>query len=310
MSPRYSFIFLLILIILLIACQGVETSNPPTQTPTAEIAVAATATQPPTATPQPDPTASPTQPPPATLPIKIVPIPSDEPSLEAQEYYYKGLTYYAAGLTGEAIASFEQAIVLSPDYVLAYQHRGDAYRQMEQYEQARADYLRVLELTTDPTIRAEVEVALQETNKGLAGQLQQPNTPTPNPSPTPEITLAEPRGPLVAIPFDQPTALMLGQVGELEERNIKIQFHDVLEDSRCPTQVECVWSGQARVLIGVQIVDIEALLELNTVPAFKENVASISGYKIRLAGLDPHPEDPDRKIPKEDYVVTLVVSKE
>ena len=34
--------------------------------------------------------------------------------------------------------------------------------------------------------------------------------------------------------------------------NLRLQFDQVLEDSRCPTQVECVWTGQARIAIVVQ----------------------------------------------------------
>lgn len=74
----------------------------------------------------------------------------DKPPVEAESEYHKGLTYLAAGLTEEAIASLTKAITLYPTYAEAYQYRGDAYRLLRCYDLARTDYRQVLAL--NPTV--------------------------------------------------------------------------------------------------------------------------------------------------------------
>lgn len=42
-------------------------------------------------------------------------------------------------------------------------------------------------------------------------------------------------------------------VGEYQEVNdIEITFLEVLEDSRCPKDVDCVWAGQAKIKIAIK----------------------------------------------------------
>ena len=48
---------------------------------------------------------------------------------ETQDFYDMGLVYYLAGAFEEAIASFSQAIALTPDYAQAYLYRGLAYQE-------------------------------------------------------------------------------------------------------------------------------------------------------------------------------------
>jgi hypothetical protein len=42
------------------------------------------------------------------------------------------------------------------------------------------------------------------------------------------------------------------QDGLIPSERLRIRFADVMEDSRCPTQVECFWTGQARIAVSVQ----------------------------------------------------------
>jgi tetratricopeptide (TPR) repeat protein len=46
----------------------------------------------------------------------------------------------------EALADFNRAVELDPDYVWAFASRGDTYRQMKQYDQALADLNQAVEL--------------------------------------------------------------------------------------------------------------------------------------------------------------------
>ena len=49
----------------------------------------------------------------------------------------------------EAIADYDEAIRLEPDYAEAYNHRGIARRNLERYEEAIADYDEAIRLRPD-----------------------------------------------------------------------------------------------------------------------------------------------------------------
>jgi hypothetical protein len=94
----------------------------------------------------------------------------------------------------------------------------------------------------------------------------------------------------------------------LKGEGLRIKFVEVMEDSRCPADVKCVWAGNAAVRLDVSIRGRGSKSPtLNTTgnsPPF-----DYRGYKIRLVELSPYPRS-DRKIAAGDYVVTLLVNKE
>jgi hypothetical protein len=103
-----------------------------------------------------------------------------------------------------------------------------------------------------------------------------------------------------------------GQEGLIPSENLRLRFTDVLEDSRCPTQVECFWTGQARISIAVQPEGGgSTTVEFNTNPAPGQTVeeATVGRYSVELQSLDPYPQTPEDPISFEDYRATLVVRK-
>ena len=50
----------------------------------------------------------------------------------------------------------------------------------------------------------------------------------------------------------QEFSLRGGQEATISGENLRLRFTDVLEDSRCPTEVECFWTGQARIAVAVE----------------------------------------------------------
>ena len=60
-----------------------------------------------------------------------------------------GAVKSALGNHEAAIADFDQAIYLKPDYVVAYCNRGIAKRKLEKYEEAIADYNQAIRLKSD-----------------------------------------------------------------------------------------------------------------------------------------------------------------
>jgi tetratricopeptide (TPR) repeat protein len=252
----------------------------------------------------PEPTATPTAT--ARLTATPTPIPTPEIDSEAQNFYYKGLTYAAAGLTEEAVASFDQAIALQADYALAYLERGKLYMQQRQLDQARTDFQYALEYNLDPAVKGEIQSLLQQlASAPTATATLQVEQATP----TPQATVIIASGPAIEAQLGQPFSLPLGGTATLEEANLTLVFQSVLEDSRCPRQIECFWAGQVRIMIEAQQEGTAAVtFELNNNPPLKQDTITYAGYEIQLLQIDPYPEAPGQPIPPEAYQATLVVN--
>jgi hypothetical protein len=103
-----------------------------------------------------------------------------------------------------------------------------------------------------------------------------------------------------------------GQEAMFGDGDLRVRFAELLEDSRCPTEVECFWTGQARIAVVVQAVGSpQTTVYFNTNPAPSENVQSAKSgaYTVDLKSLDPYPKTPDDPISFEDYKATLVVRR-
>ena len=90
-----------------------------------------------------------------------------------------------------------------------------------------------------------------------------------------------------------------------------MRFSELLEDSRCPTEVECFWTGQARIAVIVQPTGRPSTTAyFNTNPAPGENVHTVRAgeYSVELK-LEPYPRTPDDPISFEDYRATLLVGR-
>ncbi len=90
--------------------------------------------------------------------------------------------------------------------------------------------------------------------------------------------------------------------------NIAIRFSGVLEDSRCPADVTCVWAGNARAELGVGPPrgtqgPTEQVL-LNTMEGEKSGESW--GLRVTLVDLTPAPMS-TQPIPPESYLVRVKV---
>lgn len=105
--------------------------------------------------------------------------------------------------------------------------------------------------------------------------------------------------------------LRAGQRITLKEGNLRIKFASVENESRCPTNVTCVWAGNATVLLEIGTRNGRGKsLKLNTSGSEKlSDEGKYRDYKVKLVGLSPYPQD-GRNIAARDYTVTLLVSKE
>ena len=86
------------------------------------------------------------------------------------------------------------------------------------------------------------------------------------------------------------------------ENKLILRMDSVLNDSRCPSNVECVWEGNAEVRFLFTVDSIQTDFTLNTNGGMQFNSDTvISGYSIKLLDLSPYPEDPGEILQVEYY---------
>ena len=104
--------------------------------------------------------------------------------------------------------------------------------------------------------------------------------------------------------------LKVGQEVIVKEAGIKVSLNSIVEDSRCPKGVNCIWAGNAKVSVKLSKAKGDTAsassVELNTYAGDKSS--TYEGYEVRLVSLDPYPKD-GVKTGKDDYVATLMVCK-
>jgi hypothetical protein len=110
------------------------------------------------------------------------------------------------------------------------------------------------------------------------------------------------------VSLGQEFSLYMGETADMEGEELQIRFLDVVEDSRCPTGVTCVWEG--RVSCMVEITYLESLHRvaltqpgLTSWPAEKPFLR----YQIEFR-VEPYPEA-GKEIEKDEYQLVLRVTK-
>ena len=91
------------------------------------------------------------------------------------------------------------------------------------------------------------------------------------------------------------------------ENNLVLRMDSVLNDSRCPSNVQCVWEGNAEVRFLFTVDSIQTDFVLNTHGGNNFNSDTvISGYSIKLLNLLPYPENPGEILQVEYYSEVMV----
>jgi hypothetical protein len=115
-------------------------------------------------------------------------------------------------------------------------------------------------------------------------------------------------GPVAAV-LGTPFELPQGAVAKIDTERLEIRFVEVLEDSRCPPNVQCVWAGRARIRVSVSQ-DGNGLgdLELSTLDQAQDKAPKLAGYRFTFVAVAPGPPAAGGPIP-DHYVATLRVEK-
>ena len=87
---------------------------------------------------------------------------------------------------------------------------------------------------------------------------------------------------------------------------LNVRFVELVEDSRCPTDTNCVWAGNAKIKIKVTGFGRTQDLTLDTNGPTQS--ATALGYVIKLVGLTPHPRS-NIRINRNGYVATFEATK-
>ncbi|HKG90652.1 MAG TPA: hypothetical protein VKA84_02100, partial [Gemmatimonadaceae bacterium] len=107
----------------------------------------------------------------------------------------------------------------------------------------------------------------------------------------------------------QPFDLAFGQSADLTGTNLRLTFTRVAGDSRCPTDVQCVWEGDAEIAVRIDRGGTPAgTAELHTSAGGGglREVDYDGHLVIALQSLAPAPRS-GHPIPDAGYVATLLV---
>ena len=95
------------------------------------------------------------------------------------------------------------------------------------------------------------------------------------------------------------------QTLSIQPQGIMIQLVNVT-DSRCPSDVTCIWAGQVSVDLALQMNENNNLLTLVS-SAGNSSAKSFSNYVVHLVKVDPYPTS-TKHLQLSDYVITLKVT--
>jgi hypothetical protein len=93
----------------------------------------------------------------------------------------------------------------------------------------------------------------------------------------------------------------------VEKRSrIKVEFLEMMDDSRCPIDTTCIWAGNAHIKIHVSKNGKSKTMELNS--TVKNSDSTFAGYEFKLAALTPVPRS-NIRIDRNGYVATISMTK-
>ena len=107
------------------------------------------------------------------------------------------------------------------------------------------------------------------------------------------------------VELDKAFTIKIGQKAVIQGTSLKIKFTSVTDDSRCPQDVTCAWSGNAKVNLDAVFKKKLASFALNTNLMPKEN--AFKGYSVKLLSLTPTPKA-GQPISPAEYEATLIVT--
>jgi len=103
-------------------------------------------------------------------------------------------------------------------------------------------------------------------------------------------------------------SLAIGQSASIDGEDLAIKFIDVVADSRCPSDVVCIWQGEVACLVEVTYSGTGQQMVL-TYPGLTQepSQAQFGSYQFTLS-VEPYPEA-GKQIKKSEYRLNLLITK-
>ncbi|MEZ4828883.1 MAG: hypothetical protein R3C61_21745 [Bacteroidia bacterium] len=90
---------------------------------------------------------------------------------------------------------------------------------------------------------------------------------------------------------EKEVSIRFSQTVSLSQQGISIQFSELVDDSRCPAGVACIWEGEVTVKLQIRISDREpeiAILGLSPRPEVAQSYEA-GGHTFTLKEVNPYP---------------------
>ena len=104
----------------------------------------------------------------------------------------------------------------------------------------------------------------------------------------------------------QTVTVKAGKQKSASKSKLKIKFVSVIEDSRCPENVQCVWAGNAKIKVIVTSERGSETFEMNTGMGPQGN--QFDGWAITLESLTPTPRAGSKTAAKA-YIAKFTITR-
>ncbi|MDQ3322866.1 MAG: hypothetical protein M3525_10635 [Acidobacteriota bacterium] len=105
----------------------------------------------------------------------------------------------------------------------------------------------------------------------------------------------------------QKVSILINKQKTVVKNKLTIKFASLVEDSRCPTDVQCIQAGNAKIKIEITNgKGASKTFEINT--DAEPQIVSHGGYNIELTSLNPQPAS-NIRINRNGYTATFAINK-
>jgi hypothetical protein len=108
--------------------------------------------------------------------------------------------------------------------------------------------------------------------------------------------------------LDSEFLLQFNQSAEIKSEDIKITFLNVTSDSRCASDVTCVWQGQAGIEFAVQKGEEKSTVSLSIGGDSSPEESIFDSYLIQLVDISPYPVS-TKDIQSDEYAAKINITK-
>ena len=105
---------------------------------------------------------------------------------------------------------------------------------------------------------------------------------------------------------NQEVKVLINKQKVITKDKLTVKFVSLTEDSRCPTDTNCIWAGNAKIQVKISKGKSAQTFEMNT--NLDPQTVEFAGYEIKLVNLDPKPAS-NIRINRNGYTATFSVSK-